>query len=88
MLSLDVMDISGEHQNDLEHDISKTRLGQDGTAIETTKSGRESLTIPFDIVTNEIVFVPELKGDVDRANLNRDPSYCGSCYGASPPESG
>ncbi len=27
-------------------------------------------------------------GDVERANQNRDPSYCGSCYGASPPESG
>jgi hypothetical protein len=41
VLSLDVMDISGEHQSDLEHDISKTRLDKDGRELETTKSGRQ-----------------------------------------------
>ena len=30
----------------------------------------------------------ELKSDVERANKARDPNYCGSCYGASAPESG
>ena len=30
----------------------------------------------------------ELKSDVERAHKARDPSYCGSCYGASAPESG
>ncbi|ORY24393.1 ER to Golgi transport-related protein [Naematelia encephala] len=69
LLSLDVMDISGEHQSDLEHDISKTRVDKNGKEIETSKSGL-------------------LKGDVERANLNRDPNYCGSCYGATPPENG
>ena len=68
VLSLDVMDISGEHQSDLEHSISKTRLSKDGRPLQTTSG--------------------QLKGDVERANLNQDPSYCGSCYGASPPESG
>jgi hypothetical protein len=41
VLSLDVMDISGEHQTDLEHDITKTRLSKDGRVLEVTKSGRE-----------------------------------------------
>jgi hypothetical protein len=43
VLSLDVMDISGEHQTDLEHEISKTRLSKEGKAIERTLTGRECL---------------------------------------------
>lgn len=46
MLSLDVMDISGEHQTDLEHDITKTRLSSDGRVIEANKSGRKSARLP------------------------------------------
>ncbi|KAK4684907.1 endoplasmic reticulum-Golgi intermediate compartment protein 3, partial [Tremellales sp. Uapishka_1] len=69
LLSLDIMDISGEHQVDLRHDITKTRVSKEGKALETLKNG-------------------QLKGDVERANLNRDPNYCGSCYGATAPESG
>lgn len=30
----------------------------------------------------------ELKSDVERANRGREPGYCGSCYGASPPDNG
>lgn len=40
VLSLDVMDISGEHQSDLEHDMVKTRLSKDGAELETLKDGR------------------------------------------------
>ncbi|KAK6907281.1 hypothetical protein I203_101271 [Kwoniella mangroviensis CBS 8507] len=69
LLSLDVMDISGEHQTELEHHISKTRLDKNGRALETVEGG-------------------QLKGDVERQNLKSDPNYCGSCYGASPDESG
>jgi len=32
--------------------------------------------------------VAVLAGDVELANQNRAPDYCGSCYGASAPESG
>jgi hypothetical protein len=32
--------------------------------------------------------VTVLAGDVELANQNRAPDYCGSCYGASAPESG
>ena len=42
VLSLDVMDISGEHQSELEHDFTKTRLSKDGLALETLRNGRKS----------------------------------------------
>lgn len=69
VLSLDVMDISGERQSDITHNIVKTRLSPEGTPLEATKVG-------------------QLKGDVERAAQRKDPNYCGSCYGASPSESG
>ncbi|WVQ94760.1 hypothetical protein IAU59_001841 [Kwoniella sp. CBS 9459] len=69
LLSLDVMDISGEHQTELEHHITKTRLSKEGRELEAIAGG-------------------QLKGEVERENLKRDPNYCGSCYGASPPENG
>jgi hypothetical protein len=36
------MDISGEHQADLTHDITKTRLSKDGRELETLKNGGQS----------------------------------------------
>jgi hypothetical protein len=45
VLSLDVMDISGEHQSELEHDFTKTRLSKDGLALETLRNGRECFSI-------------------------------------------
>lgn len=69
MLSLDVMDLSGERQHDISHDMNKARVDQAGRLIDTKKVG-------------------QLKGDAARAADSRDPNYCGSCYGAAPPESG
>lgn len=63
------MDISGERQSDLSHNIMKTRLTPDGQEISSEKVG-------------------QLKGDAERAAVGKDPNYCGSCYGATPPESG
>ncbi|KAI5481274.1 COPII-coated vesicle membrane protein [Pseudohyphozyma bogoriensis] len=40
LLSVDIMDISGEHQNDVNHDLSKTRLSKDGKVVEAPK-GKE-----------------------------------------------
>ncbi|KAJ3284789.1 Endoplasmic reticulum-Golgi intermediate compartment protein 3 [Rhizoclosmatium sp. JEL0117] len=37
MLSIDVMDVSGEHQNDVDHSMMKGRLTPDGKHIEATK---------------------------------------------------
>lgn len=35
------MDISGEHQSDLEHDFAKTRLSKAGVELETLRDGRK-----------------------------------------------
>ena len=46
MLSLDVMDISGEHQHDLSHNIDKTRLSKEGRVLQVEKNGRQSWWFP------------------------------------------
>jgi hypothetical protein len=42
VLSLDVMDISGEHQLDLKHEIVKSRLDKSGKVVGVIKDGRKS----------------------------------------------
>ncbi|KAJ3109596.1 Endoplasmic reticulum-Golgi intermediate compartment protein 3 [Physocladia obscura] len=37
LLSIDVMDVSGEHQNDVDHSMTKARLSPEGAHIETSK---------------------------------------------------
>ncbi|KAK7048490.1 Sec1-domain-containing protein [Favolaschia claudopus] len=70
LLSVDVMDISGETQRDLTHNILKARLDEKGVFIESARS-------------------VELKNDVEQQlTINREPGYCGSCYGGLEPESG
>ncbi|KAK4046029.1 ER-derived vesicles protein erv46 [Microbotryomycetes sp. JL201] len=69
LLSVDIMDISGEHQNDIHHDVSKTRLTKDGKRIDGANS-------------------KELKGELEKVAAQRGPSYCGSCYGGTPPTEG
>ena len=39
LMSLDVMDISGEHQNDIKHDIERIRISADGKVVEQGKKG-------------------------------------------------
>ncbi|GAA6019343.1 hypothetical protein JCM11491_000901 [Sporobolomyces phaffii] len=41
LLSVDIMDISGEHQNDVNHDLLKTRISQDGRPIMAASKGKE-----------------------------------------------
>jgi len=38
LLSVDVMDVAGEQQNDIEHDVYKTRLDSEGYVIESEAS--------------------------------------------------
>ena len=42
VLSLDAIDITGEHQHDIEHSITKTRLSKEGKKISASKAGRTS----------------------------------------------
>lgn len=69
LLSLDIIDISGERQMDVQHSITKTRIDKDGRTTGIIKDG-------------------QLQGDLERAVSNKDPNYCGSCYGGTPAESG
>ncbi|GAA6042893.1 hypothetical protein JCM8097_002756 [Rhodosporidiobolus ruineniae] len=41
LLSVDIMDISGEHQNDIHHDLYKTRIAPDGKFVEEAIKGKE-----------------------------------------------
>ncbi|GAA5883188.1 hypothetical protein JCM3774_002413 [Rhodotorula dairenensis] len=41
LLSVDIMDISGEHQTDIHHELSKTRMTADGKPIEDATKGKE-----------------------------------------------
>ncbi|GHJ87658.1 hypothetical protein NliqN6_4060 [Naganishia liquefaciens] len=40
LLSLDIMDISGERQMDLQHDITKTRISKEGSVVAVIKNGQ------------------------------------------------
>ncbi|CAG8723824.1 8918_t:CDS:2, partial [Racocetra fulgida] len=73
---VDVMDVAGETQNDLTHDIYKTRLDADGTPIHIEKATGMIRDPTKDIV--KIVNSTAPGGD----------AYCGSCYGGVIPESG
>ena len=86
---MDVMDISGEHQSELEHDIHKTRISKEGRPIERKAGGEYMSRLdPLEHLGGCAELTAGMQGEVDKANSNRGPNYCGSCYGASPPENG
>jgi endoplasmic reticulum-Golgi intermediate compartment protein 3 len=66
---MDVMDISGDIQRDLAHNIIKTRLDNTGAQIPNSHSA-------------------ELESDFAKLHRPQADGYCGSCYGATPPEGG
>eukprot|EP00818_Percolomonas_sp_WS_P006560 CAMPEP_0117449938 /NCGR_PEP_ID=MMETSP0759-20121206/8206_1 /TAXON_ID=63605 /ORGANISM="Percolomonas cosmopolitus, Strain WS" /LENGTH=386 /DNA_ID=CAMNT_0005242435 /DNA_START=168 /DNA_END=1328 /DNA_ORIENTATION=- len=70
-LSLDVMDVSGDHQVDVEHSFYKTRLHLDGTTLEesTLQEKLDSKSLDEERAKKAI------------AVRNKE-NYCGSCYGA------
>jgi endoplasmic reticulum-Golgi intermediate compartment protein 3 len=63
------MDISGETQRDISHNILKTRMDKSGKPVPSAK-------------------ITDLKNDLDKMNAQKDPNYCGSCYGGLEPEGG
>ncbi len=71
-LNIDVMDVSGDHQNGVEHTLFKQRLDYSGKFLDDK-------AIP--IVPNSNTKDLEEKKEKLTAKLN-DPKYCGSCYGA------
>ncbi|CAG8484356.1 3887_t:CDS:2 [Funneliformis caledonium] len=77
LLSVDVMDIAGETQNDLAHDIYKTRIDGDGNQIHVEKAQ------DLGDHTKELHKILN-----DTTTQDSDEPYCGSCYGGEAPESG
>ncbi|TFK52450.1 Sec1-like protein [Heliocybe sulcata] len=67
LLSVDIMDISGETQRDISHSIVKSRLDSSGVRVTGIHSS-------------------DLRNEVDKMHETRKDSYCGSCFGADPPE--
>lgn len=67
-LSVDAMDISGEHQLDVDHNIFKKRLDPDGRAHEEKPERAKQLGSEGEVQTQTPL----------------PPDYCGSCYGAEP----
>lgn len=71
-LSIDVMDVSGEHQLDVEHTMYKQRLSLDGEVINETPT--------------KSVLARDEKTDGKGAKVGGANKTCGSCYGAETPE--
>ncbi|KAG1152174.1 hypothetical protein G6F37_005747 [Rhizopus arrhizus] len=67
MLSLDIMDESGEHISSYDHDVYKERLDPNGEVITAEKSN--------DLSNSQAKNARE-------HNMNVPDDYCGSCYGA------
>ncbi len=86
VLSMDIMDISGEQHQGLDHSMVKTRLTSDFQRIDDGKlnQGTGKLRHPNSSLTTYI----ELKNELDKVAAARGEGYCGSCYGGVPPESG
>ncbi|RKO97708.1 hypothetical protein CXG81DRAFT_15256 [Caulochytrium protostelioides] len=68
LLSIDVMDVAGEHQNDIDHSMLKTRLDPAGLPVDVT---RGAIGEKHDSNDDEIAKA-------------KDPNYCGPCYGGEP----
>ncbi|KAI9188195.1 ER-derived vesicles protein erv46 [Blastocladiella emersonii ATCC 22665] len=81
-LSLDVMDVSGEHHDfgDLSHDIYKVRLDPNGRPIDAAP---QKGTVGDALKEKDIDLKTAASG-----NATDGKPYCGSCYGATPPASG
>ncbi|CAM9450038.1 unnamed protein product, partial [Laminaria digitata] len=65
---VDAMDVAGENQIDIDHDMTKQRLDPDGLAIGE----------PFSEIVSGLSGPP---GEIDES-LQVAADYCGSCYGA------
>ncbi|GBG61025.1 hypothetical protein CBR_g18620 [Chara braunii] len=70
VLSLDAMDISGEQQLDVVHNIFKRRLDPTGVPIDTATK---------DVIGGEVIEKPK---DKHGREFLPNETYCGSCYGA------
>lgn len=70
-LNLDLMDVSGEYQINIEHTVYKQRLSLNGVPLEEHKHDKDAVNTMM------------LAGDkADKLKKMKEPGYCGPCYGA------
>lgn len=69
LLSLDAMDISGEQHLDIRHDIFKKRIDFHGNVLEVRQDG---------------IGAPKIEKPLQKhgGRLEKNETYCGSCFGA------
>lgn len=79
LLSIDVMNASGEHLNDIAHDMYKTRLDPEGRVLEKEKEKE------LGDKSHEAV---EVMKEIAKADEKSETEKCGDCYGGLPPEGG
>jgi hypothetical protein len=72
VLSIDVMDVAGGHQNGADHLMHKSRLDQNGNVIIKEQGALGAANKEVDAARNR----------------TQAPGYCGSCYGAQKPPNG
>lgn len=75
LLSIDVMDVSGSHQEDVDHTVIKKRLDPKGNVIGVPTRDGIGGDAQRRNATGAAAAVPAVK----KSSL---PGYCGSCYGA------
>ncbi|KAI8612837.1 endoplasmic reticulum vesicle transporter-domain-containing protein [Chytriomyces sp. MP71] len=76
LLSIDVMDVSGEYQNDVDHSMMKSRLSPDGKHIESGKGviGEKHENPPFSSAVADPNFCGDCYGGVKPTN-----GCCNTC---------
>eukprot|EP00696_Hemimastix_kukwesjijk_P001971 gnl/Hemi2/12403_TR4235_c0_g1_i1.p1 gnl/Hemi2/12403_TR4235_c0_g1~~gnl/Hemi2/12403_TR4235_c0_g1_i1.p1 ORF type:complete len:401 (+),score=170.66 gnl/Hemi2/12403_TR4235_c0_g1_i1:81-1283(+) len=74
ILSLDAMDVAGEHQLDIINNINKARLHADGSHVGITE-------VDAGLTKEEKEREADLLAGVNK-NKDKGGAFCGSCYGA------
>jgi len=93
VLSVDVMDVAGEHQSDIAQDIYKVPLDEQGTPLAIVKSMLRRVKACRRLRRTHALVAQHARGSAGAAattqatvaTANSDPlppNYCGSCYGA------
>lgn len=85
LLTLDVMDVSGEQQTGVMHGVSKVRLGplSEGSHVIESTALDLSVSPAFLTLYDTNVFY---RHAADDKATHLDPDYCGGCYGAPSPQ--
>jgi hypothetical protein len=85
LLTLDVMDVSGEQQVGVMHGVNKVRLAEQALGGHVLEVKSLDLWVFRSCNAREAKYT-NLDGSHEDKAVHLDPNYCGECYGAPPPE--